>query len=255
MDFEKKRLNRDIPIPLYYQLKEILLESIKQAEKGSSFPTELELCKRFDVSRPTVRQAIIELVNEGFLYRIKGRGTFIAEPKIRQDFLIALKSFSEEMQQKGLTLTTGVLDFRSITCDERVGEALEIPVGSDVVQLERLRFADDEPVVLLLTFLPAAKLPGILERHFENESLYHIIEVEYGYTIDRAVRTLEARVAGERDAKLLDIKRHAPIQYIETIIYLRDNTPIEFSQAYYRGDRNTFTFELIKQTSPSTRSW
>lgn len=247
MDFTKKRLNRDIPIPLYYQLKEILLESIKHTEKGTSFPTELELCERFDVSRPTVRQAIIELVNEGFLYRIKGRGTFIAEPKIRQDFLIALKSFSEEMQQKGLTPTTKVLDFRSVECDERGSEALEIPVGTDVVQLERLRFTDNEPVVLVMTFLPAARLPGILERHFENESLYHIIEVEYGYTIDRAVRTIEARIAGEYEANLLGVKKKTPVQYIETITYLRDNTPIEYSQAHYRGDRNTFTFELKKQ--------
>ena len=88
-----------------------------------------------------------------------------------------------------------------------------------------------------------------LERRFEDESLYHIIEAEYGYTINRAVRTLEARTAGEREAKLLGMKRHAPIQYIETITYLRDNIPIEFSQAHYRGDRNTFTFELKKIAS------
>ncbi len=247
MKLQKKNLNRDIPIPLYYQLKEILQESIKHAEKGASFPTELELCEQFDVSRPTVRQAIIELVNEGSLYRIKGRGTFIAEPKIQQDFLVALQSFSEEMQQKGLTPTTQVLDFRKIECDGHIAETLDIPVGSDVVQLERLRFVDAEPVVLVMTFLLANKLPDILERHFENESLYQIIEKEYGYTINRAVRTLEARIAGEYEAKLLNIKKNVPIQYIETVTYLRDNTPIEFSQAHYRGDRNTFTFELIKR--------
>ena len=249
MNFQKKNLNRDIPIPLYYQLKEILLESIKHAEKGASFPTELELCEQFDVSRPTVRQAIIELVNEGFLYRIKGRGTFISEPKIKQDFLIELKSFSEEMRQKGLTPTTQVLDFRQIECDDHIGEALQIPVGSAVVQLERLRFADGEPVVLVMTFLPASKLPGILERHFEDESLYHIIEVEYGYTIDRAVRTLEARMAGEYEAKLLGVKKKTPIQYIETITYLTDRTPIEYSLAHYRGDKSEFIFELKKQRS------
>ena len=178
MNFKKKTLNRDIPIPLYYQLKEILLESIKHAEKGASFPTELELCEQFDVSRPTVRQAIIELVTEGYLRRIKGRGTFIAEPKIQQDFLIALKSFSEEMLEKGLTPTTQVLDLKSRACDEGVSEALDIPIGSEVVQLERLRFTNNRPVVLVVTFLPAARLPNILDRHFENESLYQIIEEE-----------------------------------------------------------------------------
>ena len=249
MKVKKKALNRDIPIPLYYQLKEILLESIKHAEKGDSFPTELELCEQFDVSRPTVRQAIIELITEGYLRRIKGRGTFIAEPKIQQDFLVALKSFSEEMLEKDLTPSTKVLDLECIECDEGVSEALDIPIGSEVVELERLRFANDEPVVLVVTFLPSAKLPNILDRNFEDESLYKIIEEEYGYVIDRAVRTLEARIAGEYEAKLLGVKKNAPIQFIETITYLQDNTPIEYSFAHYRGDRNTFTFELKKQNA------
>jgi GntR family transcriptional regulator len=247
MDFTGKALNKDIPIPLYYQLKEILLEEIKHTETGSDFPTELELCKHFDISRPTVRQAINELVVEGYLQRIKGKGTFIAEPKIKQDFLIVLKSFTEEMQEKGLVPTTKVLGLEKIPCDDRVSEALNIPVGSEVIQLKRLRFANNIPIVLVVTFLPSVKLPNILSTDFENESLYRIIEEEYGYTIDRARRTLEARVAGEDEAELLGIKEGDPIQFIETIAYLEDGTPIEYSLAEYRGDKSEFTFELKKQ--------
>lgn len=249
MDFKTKTLNKDIPIPLYYQLKEILLEEIQHAEKGSPFPTELELCNHFDISRPTVRQAINELVVEGYLQRIKGKGTFIAEPKIKQDFLIVLKSFTEEMREKGLIPKTQVLGVEQEPCDEKVSKALNIAVGSEVIQLKRLRSANNIPIVLVTTFLPAAKLPNILSRDFENESLYRIIEEEYGYTIDRATRTLEAWVAGENEAALLEIKEGDPIQFIETIAYLTDGTSIEYSLAQYRGDKSEFTFELKKQRS------
>jgi GntR family transcriptional regulator len=247
MDFKNKMLNKDIPIPLYYQLKEILLEEIKQSEEGASFPTELELCKQFDISRPTVRQAVNELVIEGYLNRVKGKGTFISESKIKQDFLIVLESFTEEMQRKGLVPTTKVLRFETVKADQKVAEALNVPLGNMVVQLQRLRCANDRPIVLVATFLPHEKLPNILARDLENESLYTIIEQEYGYKIDRAIRVLEARIAEAEEAELLKIKNGAPIQYIETTTYLQDGTPIEFSLAEYRGDRNKFTFELKKK--------
>ena len=246
MDLKTKTLNKNIPIPLYYQLKEILLEYIQYAEAGSDFPTELELCEQFDISRPTVRQAINELVVEGYLQRIKGKGTFISEPKIKQDFLVALKSFTEEMQEKGVVPTTKVLEVEKSPCDDKVSAALNIPIGSEVIQLKRLRFANNIPIVLVVTFLPAAKLPDIFSKDFENESLYRIIEEEYGYTIDRATRTLEARVTGEDEAELLGIKEGDPIQFIETIAYLDDGTPIEYSLAEYRGDKSEFTYELKK---------
>lgn len=245
MNFAARTLNKEIPIPLYYQLKEILLEEIKQAAPGTSLPTELELCEQFDISRPTVRQAINELVVEGYLTRMKGKGTFIAEPKIQQDFLIVLKSFGEEMQEKGLVPTTKVLGVEKTVCDEKISAALNIPPGSGVIKLTRLRFADNVPIVLVVTFLPLDKLPDILLKDFENDSLYHIIEKEYGYKIERAKRTLEARIATE-EARLLEIKKGDPIQFIQTIAYLDDGTPIEFSLAEYRGDKSEFTFELKK---------
>ena len=245
MNFENKTLNREIPIPLYYQLKEILLEEIKKAETGTAFPTELELCKQFDISRPTVRQAINELAVEGYLNRMKGKGTFIAGPKIKQDFLIVLKSFTEEMQEKGLVPSTRVLELEKTICDEKIANALQIPAGAEVAKLTRLRFADESPIVLVVTYLPLDKLPGILSRDFENDSLYRMIKEEYGYTIDRATRTLEARIASG-EARLLEMKAGEPIQFIQTIAYLDTGIPIEYSLAEYRGDKSEFTFELKK---------
>ncbi|TFG62912.1 MAG: GntR family transcriptional regulator [Spirochaetales bacterium] len=247
MDFKGLALDKDVPIPLYYQLKEILLEEIKNSEAGVIIPPEMELCSRFGISRPTVRQAITELVSEGYLTRQKGRGTFISTPKIKQDFLLVLESFNDEMQHKGLTPATKVLEFEQAKSDERVSEMLKLKLGSDVVKLRRLRFTNGEPIVLVLSFLPFDKLPSILTRNMEKDSLYRILEKEYGYTIERTLRTLESRLAGEYEAEVLGLKKGAAIQYIETVAFLTGGDPVEFSMASYRGDRNKFTFELRKQ--------
>lgn len=239
-------LNKNVPIPLYYQLKTILLEYIQKhhPDLASSIPTEVEISKHFGISRPTVRQAINELVTEGYLYRIKAKGTFVSKPKIKQDFLLVLDSFNNEMYKKGFTPCTKILSLNTINCDEKLSKVLQLPLGSEVIELSRLRYANNEPIVFVMTYLPHDKCPSILLKNLEQESIYKILEADCGLPISSATRTLEARLAGEFESKLLEIEKGAPIQYIESIVYLSDHTPIEFSLAKYRGDRNTFTFEL-----------
>ena len=115
-----KTLNKNIPIPLYYQLKTILLEYIREEHKDleKPIPTEVEISEYFGISRPTVRQAINELVVEGYLYRVKAKGTFVSKPKISQDFLLTLDSFNNEMRKKGLVPSTKILERKSKS-DER----------------------------------------------------------------------------------------------------------------------------------------
>jgi len=255
MDLKSSTLNKGIPVPLYYQLKEILIEHIRQGRQGDPIPTEMELCEQFNISRPTVRQAIYELVVEGYLQRVKGKGTFIARSKIKQEFLVYLESFNSEMIRKGLVPSTQVLELKPERCNKQVSEALEISRGSEVIKLRRLRFASGEPIVVVLTYLPSKDLPGLLSKDFVNGSLYTIIEEEYGLTVERAVRTLESIGAGEYVSGLLKIKKGAPVQYIETVSFLVSGKPIEFSKAYYRGDRNRFTFELLKKTNRKEHSY
>ena len=242
-----KRINKYIPVPLYYQLKEILLEHIQQAEVGMPIPPELELCALFDISRPTVRQAINELVVEGFLERRKGRGTFVSQPKITRDYHFALQSFNDEMKQKGLHPSTRVLEFETAAADERTAAKLNLHSHSDVIKLRRLRSTNGKPVLIVLTYLPADRFRGLLSKDLEQNSLYTTLEEDYAAPVERTVRTLEARPAGEYEAELLRIKKGAPIQYIETVAYLADGTPVEFSIGSYRGDRNKFTFELTRR--------
>ena len=217
---------------------------IKESEVGTVIPPEMELCSRYDISRPTVRQALNELVVEGYLQRHKGRGTFVSRPKINQDFLLILESFNDEMQQKGLHPKTEVLEFEKAESDRRVREKLALTDSEPVIKLRRLRCIDGEPMVLVLTYLPYSLFSGLLEKDMRSASLYATLEDEYGCVLARSTRTLESRLAGEYEARILGISQGAPLQYIETTAYRDDGKPVEFSIAQYRGDRNTFTCEL-----------
>ena len=243
----KRTLNKNIPVPLYYQLKEILLDVIQNAKEGDPFPTEIDLCEQFDISRTTVRQAMNELVSEGYLQRMKGKGTFVAEPKVKQDFFIALTSFNEEMQRQGLVPRTKVLELKRVTADAKIAKALNVPAGIDVVKLVRLRSVNDKVVLLLMTFLPDDKFPGILSMDFENKPLYQTVEEDFGYVIERATRRIEARKASKYEAQLLEIEEEEPILFVETIAYLNDGTPFEYSFSRYRGDRSEFSLELSRR--------
>lgn len=252
MQLYNKSINKDIPIPLYYQLKTILLEYINEINTNHSnyenpIPTEVEISKHFGISRPTVRQAINELVVEGYLYRKKAIGTFVAKQKINQDFLLVLDSFNKEMMQKGLTPSTKVLDVKVVKSFKNVSKALKLN-GGKVIQLSRLRYANDEPIVFVMTYLPYELCQPILKGDLENNSLYELLENECNLTITDAQRSLESILAGEFEANLLQIEKGAPIQFFESIAYLADGTPIEYSLAKYRGDRNKFTFKLKRES-------
>ncbi len=251
--FEKKSINKSTPIPLYYQLKEILLEYIKSPHHSGCLPTESELCKQYDISRSTVRQAINELVADGYLERVKGKGTLIVRSKINQDYLFVIESFNEEMREKGLAHRTKVLELEKIAANEIVASNLQLQPGAEVIKLIRLRSISDEPILYVKTYLPAYLFPGLLEKDLENNSLYHIVENDYGYRIAKSMRTIEAVRADELLAKLLTIQKGDPIQYIESISFFEDQTPFEYTLAFYRGDRNKFRFILTNRRDKATR--
>lgn len=239
-------LNKSVPIPLYYQLKTLLLEYIRNYHESldKPIPTEVEISEHFQISRPTVRQAINELVTEGYLYRIKAKGTFISKPKISQDFLSILDSFNNEMRKKGLTPSTRLLQSELVKSDGKVSDTLGITPGSDVIKLTRLRFANNEAIVFTISYVRCDICPNLLSRDLENESLFEIVEKESGLLISRASRTLESVLAGESELKLLGIKKGSPVLSVESVVYLENDVPVVYSVAKYRSDRNKFTFEL-----------
>lgn len=241
-------LNMDPRIPLYYQLMQIFRQQIESGElkPGDPLPAESALCEMYGVSRPTVRQALNELVREGLLHRLKGKGTFVSAPKIQQDFLQKLTSFNEELEQKGLVGMTKVLKLTSVPAPKIVAAHLTLSTGETVVYLERLRFVASEPFVHVVTYLPQRLCPRLEEVDLARHSLYKTLEENYGLKIVRARRVLEVIAASKELAHLLEIEEGAPVQQSTTVAWDEFNRPVEYSVARYRGDRSQFTIELVR---------
>jgi GntR family transcriptional regulator len=248
--FLKKKINKNIPIPLYYQLKELLLEFIENAGDNTVLPTETALCELYDISRSTVRQAMGELTSEGYITRKKGKGTTILPRKIKQDFLVILESFNNEMQQKGLKPKTEVISRIVTSPYSAVQKFLNLTQDAEVVQLVRLRSIDEKPLVLVTTYLPADyhNLRNIIDEDLEHKSMYKLMEQNYNTIIISCRRMLEIRLAGDFEAQHLKVEKGAPLQYIETLSTDADGQPIEFSKAFYRGDNNKFFIDTVRRS-------
>lgn len=242
MFLENKELDKHVPIPLYFQLKELIVEEIKSGlyPVDSLIPTEKELSEQFDISRTTVRQAITELVQEGWLYRIKSKGTFIARQKIKQDFLQRLETFREQMKRIGLEPSTEVLDFKVEKASYEVAENLRIEEGEQVIYLFRRRFGDGEPVVTVETYLPYDKCAFIKDQDFEKVSLYDVLSAREETRIFSAKRLVEAVEANNSDVQYLHVRKGSPIQLVHTVSVNKADAALEYSIARYRGDASSF---------------
>ncbi|WP_240468561.1 GntR family transcriptional regulator [Gracilibacillus sp. YIM 98692] len=235
-------LDKSVPIPLYFQLKELILSEIKNGtyKIGSMIPTESELSEMFKISRTTVRQAITELVQEGWLYRVKSKGTYVSKPKINQSFVQALGSFNDQIAQLGRTPHTELLDFELVDPPEYVANELKLDPNEKVIYIHRRRFADDEPIVMVKTYLPYNKCSFVLNHDLAEESLYPVLATHDDTQIYKIRRYIEAVSAEDYDIQNLNINSDKAIQQFLSIGYNAYDEPVEYSLARYRGDRNRF---------------
>jgi GntR family transcriptional regulator len=249
--FIGKTLDKNTPIPLYFQLKELLLAYIKEEHEATPLPTEQWLCEYFDISRTTARQALGELTQEGFLIRQKGKGTMIAPKKIPSDFLSVVESFNDEMHSKHLPHSTNVISLQREKPDEKIQNALRLESHEKVLRLVRLRNVDGEPVVLVDTYLPFDRynLGTLAHDDLENSSLYDLMRTQCHVEVDSSHRVLEIRKANANDAKYLGITENESIWYIRTTSYNENKIPVEYSLARYRADKNVFILDVKKTKS------
>jgi GntR family transcriptional regulator len=240
-------LDKSIPIPLYYQLKKKVLTLIDTAELkvGESLPPENDLCKVLNVSRPTIRQAFSELVNEGYLTRYKGKGTFISKPKVEDEFFSKLEPFNNEMIEKGLKPTTVVIKLEKFKGPHEANEKLSIPLSEPLIYLSRVRSVDTVPLVYVETFLPYETYNKLMMVDFTVNSLYDSLEKICQTRVNKVRREFAAINAHQREAKLLQIASHKAISLVKTVAF-SDSRPVEFSIARYRGDINQFSVEIFR---------
>ena len=247
MILQENKINKNIPIPLYYQLKELIMQEIENEnyKGGSMIPTEKEISDFYKISRTTVRQAITELVQEGWLYRVKSKGTFVSTKRLNQDFAQNLESFDDRIRRSGAVPSTEVLEFRTDYATKVVAEKLRIPEKSRVIYLFRKRFADGKPIVLIETYLPYEDCSFLMNKDLGKESLYKNLSVSEETEIYCVKRIVEAVEANANDTRLMGITRGKPIQFFETIGYNVFGKPIEYSLAHYRGDSSRFEVTTI----------
>lgn len=239
-------IKKDSPIPIYYQLEEIIKDLIEKGElrPGDSLPAEREYAEKFEISRMTVRQAFTQLVNDGYLYRIQGKGTFVAErkPKIEQA-LQGLTSFTEDMKARGMKPGSQLVQFEIIPATSLIANQLGIQEYGPVYEIKRIRLADDVPMALETNYISANFIKGLTEK-IVNQSLYSYIENQLNLRIDHASQVIESSVADELEAEYLNIQPGAPVMLIQRNTFLKDGTPVEFVKSTYRADRYKFMIQM-----------
>jgi GntR family transcriptional regulator len=239
-------INRESPIPLHVQCREHLHGLIESGElrPGQTLERERELAERWGVSLAPVRQAILDLVREGYLHRVRGRGTFVSSGKVLEKIAI-LGSFTESMRAKGLDAQVAVLR------QERTGPIAEISdaLGSgrgELVAIERLATVDGEPVAVLGAYLPAKLFPGLEKIELENRSLYELLQTRYQTTPLRAESVIEVIRCGPLEAGWLRVERGTAALRVEGTTFDQRQRPIEFSRVIYRADRFRFALESYR---------
>lgn len=233
-------------IPLYKQLKAALMVWIQESENGTSLPTEEELCRQYGVSRQTVRQAVLELVDEDLVSRRPGQGSFVKRKKISRDTRWALEDFNREMRFHGLAPETIVLSLTKEKSLDFVSRQLGIAKQEEVVVVRRQRFVDGWPVVIQQSYLPCRLFPDFAskEKDLESRSMHSIIEQDYQYELQSAERSVEAIPAPSREAELLKIAPGSPVLYSTSVWKTHEDVCVEFVLEWYRGDRSQFKIQL-----------
>ncbi len=238
-------LERSNPLPLYYQLKEVLKQQIRAGHLAphTAIPSEPELVAQYHVSRATVRQALTELVHEGLLYRQHGRGTFVCEPRVQQQTISELTSFSEELRRRGQHPGGVLFVSELVRGSQAVREQLRLTDEEQVVRLERLRTANDAPVAYEINYLPYPRAATVYQRAKEagDGSLYSIMSSE-GLDPYIAEQTFKAGAATEREADVLRVSVGQPGIRLESTAFDETGAPIEYTEAFFPA--NAYDFHL-----------
>lgn len=240
-------INPRSPVPKYNQLREILADVIDTTlSPDAPIPSERDLCERYGLSRMTVRQAINALVTEGRLYRVRGRGTFVAKPKM--DLQIRLASYTEDMSRRGMVPASRTISFDRVEASPLLARQLELAPGDPVVRLVRLRFADGIPMAMERTHLPECRVPRLLDGE-PPRSLYETLGHEYGLAPTWGEQMIEAGTADREVAALLEIPVGGVVLQMSRRSYA-DDIVIEYAVSSYRADRYQLWVPLDRPAQP-----
>ena len=237
-------IDKSSRIPVYVQLMNTLLKQIHNGtfNQEDQLPSERELCAIYGVSRSTVRQAIQEMENDGYVNIHKGKGTFVASNRLNQE-MSGLYSFTEYMKKLGKTISTKLISFTQEKCDERIAQKMQCAVGVDLIRFTRVRYVDLEPVIIVTTNLLQERFPDFKEESLSANSLYTMMSESYNVTFTKVKETLQSVCSRKNEATLLQLKPMSPCMKIDRYTYENDLI-IEYGVGIARGDRYQYNVEL-----------
>lgn len=227
-------------VPYYEQIVQYVRSLIRENKlrSGDTFYSEGELAKMLGISKMPVRQAFQRLRTEGLLVIRRGKSPIIGGGPITWNFR-ELHGFSEEMRSRGLVPSSELIEMRRHSPDADLLAALRLGLGDQVYLLKRLRLANNEPVALVTSYLPAALFPDLESQDLAGQSLYHIIEQTYGISLMRAEEVIGATTVGREEAQALRTVAGSPVLQIKETTYDTEQRAVEFSISLLRGDRYT----------------
>jgi len=236
--------------PLYSQLREELRAKILDGSytAHSQMPSEHELCALYQVSRITVRQALGDLQKEGLIFKIHGKGTFVAKPKAFQN-VSRLQGFAEAMSSMGYEIINKLQDLSVIAANPTIAARLHIAEGTPVTEIKRVRLLNREPVSLEITYVAEHVGKQLQKADLVTRDIFLILENDLQLSLGRADLSIDAILADEDLATALDVAEGAPILRIERLTHDADGHPIDFEYLYFRGDAFQYRLQIERQAA------
>lgn len=237
-------IDKQSSTPIYLQIQRYMKEQITNGDWmiGSAIPSERSLSQQLSVSRMTVRHAIQGLIEDGILTTVRGRGTFVTDVKVEQQ-LLSVSSFTNIIQKKGKQPKTNMIAFSKREASKEEAAQLQLKEKDAVLWVERVRLADDVPMVYETTTIPWTIASPLTEKDIEH-SLYEAIEKKLSLTIGKAKQSIEAAASNKKIADLLEIEQSAPILKVERLTHLDNGSPFEYVRSFYAGERYKFYLEI-----------
>jgi GntR family transcriptional regulator len=237
------RVDRNSPIPLYFQVSQYLEKAIADGEipNGAQFENEIQLAEQLGLSRPTMRRAMQHLVDKGLIVRRRGIGTRVVQPRVRRP--LELTSLYDDLARSGQSPTTRVLDMGQVEADAEVAEALGCPIGAPTLKLVRLRSAGDTPIAKMTNYLPERVGP-LTEEDLQHRGLYEVMRTR-GVQLHSATQVVGARTATAVEARLLGESRGAALLTMQRTTYDDHGTVVEYGTHVYAASRYAFETTLL----------
>lgn len=238
------------PLPLYTQIKDILRERILDGtyKAHQRLPSESEMSTLFDVSRITVRQALSDLQNEGLIFRIPGKGTFVAKAKAFQQ-LTQLEGFAEAMLRMGYEIYNKVTSHKSIPASPSIAQKLKLEPGTPVTEIRRVRHLNREPLSVEITYLPEDIGERLRNIDLPTRDIFVVLENDFGIALGHAELQIDAMLADYDLARQLKIEEGSAVLRMERLTHTATGKPLDFEYLYFRGDAFQYRLQIARRAA------